>query len=95
MAPAIGTVALIGGAIVVAGVAYLVYKNKNNDNSGKRNSLTKKLLDDDDRYDTYKATIEDYVKEKNWQNLEALLSSGVRRFPDLIKMIEEALNNKR
>ena len=29
MAPAIGTVALIGGVIVVAGVAYLVYKNSN------------------------------------------------------------------
>ena len=95
MAPAIGTVVVIGG-IVVAGVAYLMYKNKNRDNISINSSSKRvgKLLSDDDRYDTDKTIILTAIVEQDWETLEDLLVSSTQDFPDLIKMIEEALKNK-
>ena len=96
MAPAIGTVALIGGVIVVAGVAYLVYKNSNSVQKGSScTQPIKKLLSDEDRYDTDKKIILDAISENDWKTLEDLIDSSTKDFPDLIKMIEEALKNKR
>ena len=94
MAPAIGTVVLIGG-IVVAGVAYSMYKNKNSDNISNNSAKpVGKLLSDDDRYDTDKTIILRAIAEKDWETLEDLLDSSTQDFPELIKMIEEALKNK-
>ena len=95
MAPAIGTAVIIGG-IVVVGVAYFMYKNKNRDNISINSSSKRvgKLLSDDDRYDTDKTIILRAIAEKDWETLEDLLDSSTQDFPDLIKMIEEALKNK-
>ena len=95
MAPAIGTAVIIGG-IVVAGVAYFMYKNKNRDNISINSSSKPvgKLLSDDDRYDTDKTIILTAIVEQDWETLEDLLVSSTQDFPDLIKMIEEALKNK-
>lgn len=91
----LGTVALIGGVIVIAGVAYLVYKNSNNSQKSGSNQPIKKLIDDEDKYKGYKIMIETAITEKDWQTLEELIDSRVKKYPDLIKMIEEALKNKR
>ena len=95
MAPAIGTAVIIGG-IVVVGVAYFMYKNKNRDNISISSSSKRvgKLLSDDDRYDTDKTIILTAIVEQDWETLEDLLVSSTQDFPDLIKMIEEALKNK-
>ncbi|MGJ0360197.1 hypothetical protein [Aliarcobacter cryaerophilus] len=95
MAPAIGTAVIIGG-IVVVGVAYFMYKNKNRDNISINSSSKRvgKLLSDDDRYDTDKTIILTAIVEQDWETLEDLLVSSTQDFPDLIKMIEEALKNK-
>ena len=94
MAPAIGTVVLIGG-IVVAGVAYFMYKNKNSDNISNNSAKpVGKLLSDDDRYDTDKTIILRAIAEKDWETLEDLLDSSTQDFPDLIKLAKEALANK-
>ncbi|MFW2351873.1 hypothetical protein [Aliarcobacter butzleri] len=93
MAPAIGTVVLIGG-IVVAGVAYFMYKNKNIEII-KSNQSDGKLLSDEDRYKGDKNIILRATEEKDWETLEDLLKDrSIKDFPDLIKMIEEALKNK-
>ncbi|MDD2507562.1 MAG: hypothetical protein PHS78_00810 [Aliarcobacter skirrowii] len=97
MAPAIGTAVIIGGIVVVAaGVAYFMYKNKNRDNISINSSSKPvgKLLSDDDRYDTDKTIILTAIVEQDWETLEDLLVSSTQDFPDLIKMIEEALKNK-
>lgn len=89
------TVVYILGGIVISGVAYYFYKQNNKDNESNGEKPIKKLIEDEDRYIGYKTIIENAIKEKNWENLEALLNSGVKRFPDLIKQIEEALKEKK
>lgn len=89
------TVVYILGGIVISGVAYYFYKQNNKDNERNRGEPIKKLIEDEDKYIGYKIIIENAIKEKNWENLEALLNSGVKRFPDLIKMIEEALKGRK
>ena len=95
---------LIGGAIVVAGVAYYIYKNGNTrelsddtyKNKNKENNAgMKKLLSDDDKYNTYKTLIENAVKEKDFKTLEEFLDSRAKNYPDLLKMIEEALKGRK
>ena len=49
----LGTVALVGGVIAVAGIAYFIYKNNETKSTPSRKPL-KKLLDDEDKYNTYK-----------------------------------------
>ncbi|WP_066348610.1 hypothetical protein [Aliarcobacter cryaerophilus] len=90
----LGTVVLIGGVVVVAGIAYLMYKNSDNIQKNKSNKPIKKLIDDDDKYNGYKDMIETAIYKKDWQTLEDLLDSRVKKYTDLIKMIEEALKNK-
>lgn len=89
------TVVYILGGIVISGVAYYLYKQNNTDNKSNSEKPVKKLIEDEDKYNGYKTIIENAIKEKNWENLEALLNSGVKRFPDLIKMIEEALKGRK
>ena len=92
----LGTVALIGGVIVVAGVAYLVFKNSNVQKTDSSSTQPiRKMLSDEDRYDTDKNIILTAINENDWETLEDLLDSSTKDFPDLIKMIEEALKNKR
>lgn len=85
---------LIGGAIVIAGVAYFIYKNSdekvNNDNQP-----IEKLLSDENRYKGDKNIVQNAIKEKDWEMLEELIKDkSIKDFPDLIKMIEEALKGK-
>ena len=92
MAPAIGTVVVIGG-IVVAGVAYLMYKNS--DNKKTKNKISDSISTKEDRYKSDKKIIEDAMVENDLETLEAMSRDRrVKEFPDLIKMIEEALKNK-
>lgn len=90
----LGTVALVGGVIAVVGIAYLIYKN-NNEKSKQSNKPMKKLLDDDDKYNTYKTIINEAIQEKDWQTLEDFLDSRAKKYPDLIKMINEALKERK
>lgn len=89
----LGTVALIGGVIVVAGIAYLIYKN----NQDKMEKLTlEKMISKEDRYSGDKNIILKAIEEEDWSILEELLNDkSIKDFPDLIKIIEEALKNKR
>lgn len=99
---------LISGAIVVAGVAYYMYKNGNNneksnelsDDTNKNNNKAnnagmKKLLSDDDKYNTYKTLIEKAVKEKDFNTLKEFLDSRAKNYPDLLNMIENTLKDKK
>ena len=86
---------LIGGAIVIAGVAYFIYKNSdekvNNDNQP-----IEKLLSDENRYKGDKNIVQNAIKEKDWEMLEELIKDrSIKDFPDLIKMIEEALKGRK
>lgn len=90
----IGTVALVGGVIAVAGIAYLIYKNNETKSTPSRKPL-KKLLDDDDKYNTYKTIINEAIQKKDWQTLEDFLDSRAKKYPDLIAMITEALKEKK
>ncbi len=55
-----------------------------------------KLISDADSYEGYKKIITDAINDKDWNLLEDFKSSPklLRLFPDLVKMIEEALKNK-
>lgn len=90
----LGTIALVGGVIAVAGIAYLIYKN-NDDKLKATSKPLKKLIDDEDKYKGYKIMIETAIQEKNWQTLEELIDSRVKKYPDLINMINEALKEKK
>jgi hypothetical protein len=86
---------LIGGAIVIAGVAYFIYKNSdekvNNDNQP-----IEKLLSDENRYKGDKNIVQNAIKEKDWEMLEELIKDrSIKDFPDLIKIIEEALKGRK
>jgi uncharacterized membrane protein (DUF106 family) len=79
--------------VIIAGVAYFIHKNST-DNSNNSTSI-KKLLSDDDKYNTYKTIIENAIKEKDWQTLEDFLDSRAKNYSDLVEMIKEALKEKR
>ncbi len=85
-----GTILLIGGVILLAGGMYYFYTQ----NSTKEKSSVKKLLSDEDRYQTDRKIIEEAIVEKDWETLEDMLNSSTKDFPDLIEMIKKALENK-
>jgi len=85
-----GTILLIGGVILLAGGIYYFYTQ----NSIKEKDSLKKLLSDEDRYETDKKIIEEAIENKDWEILEDMLDSSTRDFPDLIEMIKKALANK-
>ena len=91
----LGTVALVGGVIVVvAGIAYLIYKN--NDNKKESDGITNNLLSDKNRHKRDKSIIEDAISEKDWETLEGMYNSkSTKDFPDLMKIIEEALKERK
>lgn len=89
----IGTLALVGGVVVIAGVVYFLYKNGNNTN-GSNKSITK-IISDDDKYIRDKRVVIDAIKEKDWELLEELLNDkNFQKYQDLITMIKEALKQK-
>lgn len=86
----IGTIALIGGVVVVAGVAYLLYKN-----STKSGNIVSQLVTDEDQYSGDKRIVINAIKEKDWDILEELLEDkSFQQYPDLIEMAKEALKQK-
>ena len=64
---------LIGGAIVVAGVAYFMYKN--NDNKKESDGVVNNLLSNENRYKRDKNIIKDAIEEEDWATLEGMLNS--------------------
>lgn len=85
---------LIGGAIVIAGVAYFVFKNS--EEKVDNNQSIEKLLSDENRYKGDKNIVQNAIKEKDWEMLEELINDrSIKDFPDLIKMIEEALKGRK
>lgn len=90
----LGTIALVGGVIVVAGIAYLIYKN--NDNKKEREGIVNNLLSDENRHKRDKSIIEDAINEKDWETLEGMFNSkSIKDFPDLITMIKKALEERK
>ncbi len=91
----IGTIALVGGVILVAGaIIYLNNsKKKVRSNSSSQGSINK-ILTDENRYKGDKLVIEDAIREEDWETLEDMLNSRTSDFPDLIKIIKKALKNK-
>ena len=54
-----------------------------------------KLISDDDSYAGDKRLIKEAIRDKDWKTLEEFKDSpSLKKFPDLIKMIEDALKNK-
>ena len=54
-----------------------------------------KLIHDEDKYDGNKKIIQDAIKDKDWNLLEEFKSDRlIKKFPDLAKLIEDALKNK-
>ncbi|MCG3717754.1 hypothetical protein [Aliarcobacter butzleri] len=87
----IGTIALIGGVVVVAGVVYLLYKNSN-----KSNNTVSQLVTDEDQYKGDKNIVINAIKEKDWDLLEELLKDkSFQQYPDLIKIVKEALEERK
>lgn len=87
----IGTIALIGGVVVVAGVVYLLYKNSN-----KSNNTVTQLVTDEDQYKGDKNIVINAIKEKDWDLLEELLKDkSFQQYPDLIKMVKEVLEERK
>lgn len=82
------TVALIGGIVLVAGVGYILL------NSNKKETSVSDILTKEGRYEEYKSLIEDAIKSDDYEYLERKLNSKMADFPDLIKMINDALKNK-
>lgn len=84
---------LVGGVIVVAGIAYLMQKNSHTRQNDTQS--IKKLLSDEDRYRGDKRIVFNAIQENDWDTLEELLKdNGIKEFPDLINMIKEALKQK-
>jgi len=92
----VGTIVLIGGVVLIAGtIIYLnSSKKKYKTNSSKPSSI-KKFLTEENRYKGYKSVIEDAIREEDWETLKDMLKSRTSDFPDLIKMIKKALNNRK
>ncbi len=90
----LGTVALMGGVIVVAGIAYFIYKNNNKE--AKDPKYVNTLINDADRYEREKNIILQAISEQDWEILEdSRQDRSTKDFPDLIKMIEKALKQKK
>ncbi|CAA6808840.1 MAG: Unknown protein [uncultured Sulfurovum sp.] len=88
----VGTGALIGGIVLIAGVGYILLNS--NKRKGKENSVSK-MLTKEGRYEEYKSLIEDAIKSDDYEYLERKLNSKMMDFPDLIEMINDALKNKK
>ena len=69
-------------------------KKKERSNSSSQGSINK-ILTDENRYKGDKLIIEDAIREEDWETLEDMLKSRTSDFPDLIKMIKKALNNRK
>ncbi len=55
-----------------------------------------KLISDADSYESYKKIITDVINDKDWITLEDFQDDpGLKDFPDLVKMVEDALKNKK
>ncbi|MCK9337700.1 MAG: hypothetical protein M0P43_07715 [Arcobacteraceae bacterium] len=89
----LGTVALVGGVIAVAGIAYLIYKN----NQDKMEKLTlEKMISKEDRYNGDKNIILKAIEEEDWLILEEILNDkSIKDFPDLINLIKKALEDRK
>ena len=60
-----------------------------------KDTKIKKLLSDEDRYDTDKEIITKAIKEKDYDTLKDIINSSTKDFPDLIKLAKDALENKK
>jgi len=90
----IGTIALVGGVILVTGaIIFLNNSKKESSNSSSQGSINK-ILTDENRYKGDKLIIEDAIRKNDWEILEDMLDSRTSDFPDLIQMIKKALNNR-
>lgn len=82
------TLAVIGVLAIIAVGGAVVYLLKNSSNTG----LSK---DDQMRYNRTKTNIENFIRSKDWEGLENMLDTRtLRDFPDLDKMVKDALKNK-
>lgn len=82
------TLAVIGVLAIIAIGGAVAYLLKNSSNTGL--SGDKKRI-----YQYNKTNIENFIRRKNWEALENMLDSRpLRDFPDLDKMVKDALKNK-
>lgn len=67
---------------------YSKNENKTNDSNN--------ILPNKDRFDTYKEVVEEMIEKKEWNELESMLEKNLalEDFPEIIKMIKDALENK-
>ena len=67
--------------------------NKINKSFGGK-EVVEKLLSDENRYKGDKNIVQNAIEEKDWKLLEELLNDkSIKDFPDLIKMVEDALRS--
>lgn len=80
-------------AIIVTVVGIVVYSNKKQ--KYKNIDEISDFSTDENDYKEAKFLIDEFIKDKNWEVLEAKLNSlTVKRFPDLKQKIEEALKSR-
>ena len=81
-----GIIFVVGLVVATLGIYVISKKSKK--------PKIKEFLSEEGRYSQWKSLIDNYIEKEEWSNLEELLDSSVKDFPDLIKKIEKALQNK-
>ena len=87
----VGTVALIGGIVLIAGVGYILLNSKK---KKEKETSVSEILTKKGRYEENKSLIEDAIKNKDYDYLERKLNSKMSDFPDLVNIIKNALKNR-
>lgn len=84
------TLAVIGVLAIVAVGGAVAYLLKSNTNSSSKINDSNRMY-----YERNKTNIENFIRAKDWEALENMLPMRVLRdFPDLDKMVKDALKNK-
>lgn len=74
----------------VATVSYVIYKKTKKTNVDNINEWVTR----EQREESYGKTIEAFIQEERWEDLECLKTS-LAKYPRLIQRIEEALKNRK
>lgn len=81
----LGVIGVLAIIVIGGAVAYLLKNSSNTGLSGDKKRI----------YQYNKTNIENFIRRKNWEALENMLDSRpLQDFPDLDKMVKDALKNK-
>ena len=90
-----GTLVSVVGVAIIAGVAYFIYKKNTSKKENAPKKRHTKIISDENKYKGDKRVIVKAIEEKDWDTLEEMLKDrSLKKYPDLIKMAEDALRQK-